>query len=228
MATQSRKKRLSSPVSRHKIREVIQKRILQGTYTTGTRLRQVQLAEEFGVSQSVIRESLLELRAIGLVDMKDQLGAFVSTIDSRKLKQAYEIREMMEGLAARLCCDQISREELRELEQLAERIRNLPPDKLDERAHLDREFHKRLIQISRSDMLIKIAESYEVLKKFSRAKQNQEQGQGASPDEHYKLLEPIRDNQPDEAERRMREHIRHGWKTISQALDSGVPLQWVD
>ena len=214
----------ASPLSRHKVREVIQKRILQGVYPTGARLRQVQLAKEFDVSQSVIRESLLELRAVGLVDMKDQLGAFVSTIDSRKLKQAYEIREMMEGLAARLCCDQISREELRELEQLVDRMRNLPPSQSDQLAHLDREFHKRLLQISRSDMLMKISESYEILQKFSRAKIQRSSQQ----DDHYLLLEPIRDNQPDEAERRMREHIRRGWKTVSQAVENGIPLQWVE
>ena len=217
------KKATKSPVSRHKVREIIQQRIFQGEYASGFRLRQVELAKEFEVSQSVIRESLLELRAIGLVDLKDQLGAFVSTIDSRKLRSAYEIREMMEGLAARLCCERISREELAELEQIAERIRNLPPSQIDEKAHLDREFHKRLIHITQSDMLVKISESYEILGKFSRAATNRE----SPPDDHYLLLEPIRNNQPDEAERRMREHIRQGWRTIEKAISNGFSLQWV-
>lgn len=218
------KKATKSPVSRHKVREIIQQRIFQGEYASGSRLRQVELAKEFEVSQSVIRESLLELRAIGLVDLKDQLGAFVSAIDSRKLKSAYEIREMMEGLAARLCCERISRQELAELEQIADRIRTLPPSQIDEKAHLDREFHKKLIRITQSDMLIKIAENYEILNKFSRAKNNQSN----PPDDHYLLLEPIRDNQPDEAERRMREHIRRGWRTIEKAIANGLSLQWVE
>ncbi|MBN1554801.1 MAG: GntR family transcriptional regulator [Phycisphaerae bacterium] len=224
MPVSKKKTSVDSSVIRHKIRDAIQQKIFQGEYTTGSRLHQIQLAREFKVSQSVIRESLLELHGMGLVELKDQLGAFVSGMDSRKLQQAYEIREMMEGLAARLCCDRINREELRELEQMAEKMRNFPPSREDERAHLDRMFHKKLMQITRNDMLIRISESYEILGKFTRTRDTRTQ----SPDMHYSLLEPIRDNQPDEAERRMREHIRRGWETVEKGIEDGFPLQWVE
>lgn len=222
-------KRFSSdnPVSRHKVRDTIQWRIIRGEYITGARLPQIHLAREFNVSQSVIRESLLELRAMGMVELKDQLGAFVSAVDSRKLVQAYEIREMMEGLAARLCCDRISREEFRELEQMAERMRNLTLSEFQEHLHLDREFHQRIVHLSRNDMLIQLSESYQILGKVLKIHNIQEGF--PQPENHFLLLEPIRDNQPDEAERRMREHIRRGRRELEQKITDGTfKLQWVE
>jgi DNA-binding GntR family transcriptional regulator len=161
-----------SPVSRHKVRDAIQRKIFRGEYRTGARLPQVHLAREFSVSQSVIRESLLELRAMGMVELKDQLGAFVREVDARKLVQAYQIREVLEGLAARMCCEHISRGELRELEQIAECMKNLPSSQDDERLHLDREFHQRIVHLSQSDMLIQLSESYRILGKTLKIRED--------------------------------------------------------
>ncbi|MBN1554800.1 MAG: GntR family transcriptional regulator [Phycisphaerae bacterium] len=224
---QIRNEKVASDVSvtRHKVRDAIQQKIFQGKYETGSRLPQVHLAREFNVSQSVIRESLLELRAMGMVELKDQLGAFVREVDSRKLLQAYEIREMLEGLAARLCCDRASRAELRDLDRMAERMRTLPPEQAQMRYPLDREFHQRIVHLSRNDMLIQFSESYQILGKVVKVNEKQD----LPPDEHHLLLKPILDNQPDEAERRMREHIQKGRRGLEQKIADGTfRWQWVD
>ena len=105
---------------RHRVRDGIQQLILSGEYRPGQRLVQQELAARFGVAQSVVRESLLELQFCGLVEAVDNLGMFVSGLGARTLVEAYEIREMLEGLAARLCCEHASRADLRELHELAE------------------------------------------------------------------------------------------------------------
>jgi DNA-binding GntR family transcriptional regulator len=213
-------------ISRHKIRDAIQRKIFQGQYATGSRLPQVHLAREFKVSQSVIRESLLELRAMGMVELKDQLGAFVRGVDSRKLVQAYAIREVLEGLAARMCCEHISRRELRELEQLAERMSRLDPSQEAERLPLDREFHQRIVHLSHCDMLIQLAESYRI---FGKALKIKDGNEDRFLSDHLVLLQPIRDNQPDQAERLMREHIRHGQVELEKKIADGTfKLQWVE
>src|SRR3954451_6879240 len=95
----------SPQTARHRVREDVRRLILSGELKPGTRLTQQQLAKRFGVAQSVIRESLLELQFTGLVESIDNLGIFVSELDTEKLLQAYEVREMLEGLAARSCCE---------------------------------------------------------------------------------------------------------------------------
>src|SRR5947208_16532515 len=98
-----------SDTARGRVREDVRRLILTGQLKPGTQLKQQHLAKHFGVAQSVVRESLLELQFTGLVRTVDNLGIFVSDLDGPRLLQAYEVREMLEGLAARLCCERAGR-----------------------------------------------------------------------------------------------------------------------
>src|SRR3954468_5844451 len=92
-----------APLTRHHVREKLQGMILSGERRPGSKLRQQELAEHFQVAQGVVREALLELQAYGLVETIDRRGMFVTQLDEGKLLEAFEVREMHEGLAARLC-----------------------------------------------------------------------------------------------------------------------------
>src|SRR6266576_922209 len=89
----------SQTTARGRVREDVRKMILTGELKPGTRLTQQHLAKKFGVAQSVVRESLLELQSSGLVRSVDNLGIFVSDLDKETLIHAYLVREMIEGLA---------------------------------------------------------------------------------------------------------------------------------
>src|SRR5829696_9422588 len=112
----------TTQTARARVRAELRKLILTGEFTPGSRLTQQQLAKRFGVAQSVIRESLLELQFSGLVESVDNLGIFVSDLDTDMLLQAYEVREVLEGMAARLCCETASRNDIKQLMDQAERI----------------------------------------------------------------------------------------------------------
>src|SRR3954467_12524718 len=114
-----------STTARSRVREDVRKLILSGELRPGSRLTQQQLAQRFGVAQSVVRESLLELQFSGLVESIDNLGVFVRNIDNNTLLHAYYVREMFEGLAARLCCQNASRADVKELLDIAERMYQL-------------------------------------------------------------------------------------------------------
>src|SRR5213083_3643409 len=88
----------TAETARGRVREDVRRLILSGELKPGTRLTQQHLAKRFGVAQSVVRESLLELQASGLVRSVDNLGIFVSDLDTNLLLQAYQVREMIEGL----------------------------------------------------------------------------------------------------------------------------------
>src|SRR3954451_24139461 len=104
--------------ARGRVREDVRRLILSGELKPGTRLTQQHLAKRFGVAQSVVRESLLELQASGLVRSVDNLGISVSDLDTHSLIHAYYVREMLEGLAPRLCCELASRADVRALYEM--------------------------------------------------------------------------------------------------------------
>ncbi len=214
-----------STTARSRVREDVRRLILSGELRPGTRLTQQQLAKRFGVAQSVIRESLLELQFSGLVESVDNLGIFVSDLDTDMLLQAYEVREMLEGLAARLGCERASRADLKALTEQAERIYQLGVDnKVVERGALDRDFHHRIIRFSENVILARLTEAYHVLGMIVQTSRSHEEIRR----EHLAIVKAMEDNQPDEAERLARSHVQGVRSAIAQQIADGkfVP-RWV-
>jgi DNA-binding GntR family transcriptional regulator len=200
--------------ARGRVREDVRKLILSGELKPGTRLTQQHLAKRFGVAQSVVRESLLELQASGLVRSVDNLGIFVSDLDTHSLIHAYHVREVLEGLAARVCCERASRADIRELYDMAERIDALGQSgQLAERGTLDRAFHHKMILISANPILTNLTDSYQMLNMVVQLTRDHEQVFR----EHRAIVQAIENGDCDEAERAARTHVA-GLRTFIQKL----------
>ena len=208
----------SRTVGRHQIRDVLQQMILDGRHRPGEKLVQQQLARQFGVAQGVVREALLELKAYGLVDTIDNRGVFVSDLNIQRLLDSFDVREMNEGLAARLCCDRVTRTDLRDLTELARAacLRG-KQGKLMEMASLDRKFHTQLVRLSGNSMLVRLATNYRVLGKVIQLTRDPDEVLA----EHLSVLKAIEEGQPDDAERLMRAHIRTGKRSLEQEVARG-------
>jgi len=90
----------------------IQARVLSGEFASGSRLRQESLATEFGVSRTPVREALRKLQAAGIVQLEPRRGARVRGPSAREVREAYEVRAELEGLAAALASGRMRDEEL--------------------------------------------------------------------------------------------------------------------
>ena len=93
----------------------IQARVLSGEFASGSRLRQESLATEFGVSRTPVREALRKLQAAGIVQLEPRRGARVRGPTAREVREAYEVRAELEGLAAALAAERMRDEELSRL-----------------------------------------------------------------------------------------------------------------
>jgi DNA-binding GntR family transcriptional regulator len=93
----------------------IQARVLSGEFASGSRLRQESLATEFGVSRTPVREALRKLQAAGIVQLEPRRGAMVRGPSAREVREAYQVRAELEGLAAALASSRIRDDELRRL-----------------------------------------------------------------------------------------------------------------
>ena len=211
--------------ARARVRTELRKLILTGEFTPGSRLTQQQLAKRFGVAQSVVRESLLELQSSGLVESVDNLGVFVAGLDNSKLLEAYQVREMLEGLAARLCCERASRADVRDLYDRVERIHQLGLDsKHEERGALDREFHHKTIVISQNTILLRVVDAYYVLGMTVQASRPHDVIQA----EHLAIVKAIEDNKPDVAEYAARQHVAGARAAIQKHItDHNFSPKWV-
>jgi DNA-binding GntR family transcriptional regulator len=205
--------------ARHRVREQIQQWILTGRRPAGTRLGQQELARRFGVAQGVVREALLELQISGLVETSDNRGACVGSVGPGMIIESVQIRGALEGLAVRLCCRRITREEIRRLEEHVRRIHQLAQENQFEQSGLqDRLFHQRLIEISGNRMLQRLSENFWVLGKITA-------GMGKDSkktlEEHLAILKAIEQGREKQAELLMREHIGDLGDGIEKQIQKG-------
>jgi DNA-binding GntR family transcriptional regulator len=223
--TTMRYESLQSRTVRHYVREEIQRRILSGESRPGERVAQQSLAKELGVGQGTVREALVELQWLGLVDTVDRLGVFVGNLDAARLCEAYEVREVLEGLAARRACNHASPADAVVLRKIADRILALSNEnKADEMGAADRAFHLQIVGLSRNKVLVRLAEGYRVLGMAVRASRDPE----IVHREHLEIVDAIERNFPDEAERLARKHVEEARRMIEQqaAANEFVP-KWV-
>jgi len=90
---------------RDQIRERILERILDGTFPPGHRLRETELVQEFGTSQSPVREALRQLEGLHYVETSPFRGTRVREISTAEMSEAYLLRGLLEQAAVELACE---------------------------------------------------------------------------------------------------------------------------
>ena len=103
---------------RGKIFTQLENDILRGKYKTGDVLNETKLSNELGVSRTPIREVLRQLELEGLVISIPNKGTIVRGLTKEDIEDIYEIRVLIEGVAARRATEKITTEQLAELEEI--------------------------------------------------------------------------------------------------------------
>lgn len=134
--------------------EVLRQAIVTGHLRPGARLVQEQLANELGVSRTPLREALRRLEQEGLVRVSGNRGLAVTELSPEGLLDNYDVREVLDGLAARLAAARISPGEQAELQSLhqrsAESIEEWDPE---EWMASNAEFHRFILRCAHSPAL---------------------------------------------------------------------------
>src|ERR1035437_4620831 len=99
------------------VRLQLQAAILAGELAPGQQLSVPELARQLDVSRGLVRESVLQLVADGLAVERPRRGVVVVTIGANEVRQIHEVREALEGQAARLCAQNPSQELTAALQQ---------------------------------------------------------------------------------------------------------------
>lgn len=115
--------RVAAPL-REQVTDVLREAILDFRLRPGERLVERDLIEKTGVSRATIREVLRQLTAEGLVTVIPQRGAVVVELTRKEAADLYEVRTMLEGLAARLFAERATDEQVKELRAQVDVLRS--------------------------------------------------------------------------------------------------------
>ena len=133
--------------------ERLREQILAGKLEPGARLRQVELAEEFEISQTPVREALARLASDGLVALRPRRGAEVVALSPREVEEVYELRALIEPYAVERAAEVASDEQLATIRELAEVPEGLSPRELFDR---NRRFHRSLCEGAGNGRLLQV------------------------------------------------------------------------
>jgi len=211
----------------------LRSRVLNGEIEVGSRLRQESLAAEFGVSRTPVREALRQLQAGGIVELQPHRGAIVRGPTPREIRDAYEVRAELEGLAAELAATRITDAQLHELSDSERHFRRAiaglvedggasEADANGEWTRANDMFHRVIQEAAGNERLTAIV--HDLHRAFPRGLTwSALSGSSAllkqNVDEHHAILAAIEQRDPSEARRRMVAHVRHAGELVADHFE---------
>ncbi|MBZ8134472.1 GntR family transcriptional regulator [Afifella sp. IM 167] len=109
---------------RHGVTESIRQAIAAGRFAPGERMPERDLCEMTGVSRTLVREALRQLESEGLIEVVAHRGPIVSQITAAQALGVYQVREVLEGLAAQLFAEEASAAERQALRAAFEELKS--------------------------------------------------------------------------------------------------------
>jgi DNA-binding GntR family transcriptional regulator len=139
---------------RGRVYNTIRDRILSGDYHENEELKENTIATELGVSRTPVREALRKLELEGLVNIIPNKGAYVTGITKKDIHDIYMIRSYLEGLCAKLACENITNAQIEALEEILYLTDfHARRSHFDQIVELDNKFHDLLYKASGSKIL---------------------------------------------------------------------------
>jgi len=189
--------------------EQLKEAIQAGTLSPGTRVREVEIAEQFGISRTPAREAIRRLESKGLISFVPHYGAVISSLDHQQTMELYDLREILEGSAAAFAARHASAAEIEELAELVAAEPALATD-ADRLADLNRVFHGSLYRAAHNRFLeralIGLRDSMALLGGTSLRIEGRYE---TAHEEHDQIVAALRMRDTDAAEAAARTHIRN-------------------
>jgi DNA-binding GntR family transcriptional regulator len=204
--------------------ETLRSGIKEGRYAPGQRLIEADLVRELGVSRGPVREALHRLAGVGLVMIEPHRGVVVRRLSRKDVETLYEVREVIEGLAARLATKNVKeRKGVKQLRALRQKMRKAHRNKdVATYMEVNEELHQKIVELSDNSWLEHLVDHMHLHTfrlGFAQLMVRLED-MGASEEEHEKVIQAILDGDAQKAERAMRTHVRHSAKLVQKLPDS--------
>ncbi len=186
--------------------------LLNGEYSAGARLSEIELSEKCGVSRTPVREALRRLAVEYFVRIEPNRGAFVIDWSREDIMDMFEMRSMMEGLAARKASERASDAHVTKMrgiiDEIDEIVQAAGPTMRDDFLTLNRQFHDAIFEASGSPKLTEIISRFVEQAVIVRtAAQYSVSDIAHSNQQHKELLSAIETRNGALAETVMRAHI---------------------
>jgi DNA-binding GntR family transcriptional regulator len=209
---------------KNSVYEGIRQQIIEEKLVPGQWLLERELCQTYGMSRTPIREILWKLTADGFVEQEANRGFIVRRLGLEQIFEIFQTREAIEGMAARLAClkgGESFRSTLREIKKKITRT-NIESDPAAGIA-LGRELHSAIMDAAQNGIMIdfnkKLANMTILTANITKRSPSIEK---ASAEAHLNIINAVLEQDQDEAEKMMREHLRETCRHVVEQFYPGV------
>jgi DNA-binding GntR family transcriptional regulator len=197
--------------------------ILAGKFGGGERVREEEVAQLLGVSRTPVREALRRLQSQGLLEPRTGRGLCVVALGRQQILELYEMREVLEGAAARLAARHASDSEIGLLEELLDAC-SVAEDDPDRLASVNRLLHHAIYDASHNRYLLSALQSiYDSMALLGATTFTVPGRSKTANQEHRAIVQAIATRAPEAAETVARSHIERAKETRLKMLVGSDP-----
>lgn len=209
---------------RKKVHNHVREQILSGEIGPHERLIETKIAKEIGTSRTPVREALHNLELEGLVESIPRVGYMVKALDDQEVAEIWEIRCLIEGLAARWTAEKAGEKAVRELRKnisLAEE--KVARGDLMAFVDLDAQFHETIAKLSGGKRLLELSQTLRRHALRYRIESiNLPDTALRAIEGHKKIVEAIEKGNPEEISDAIKAHLDQSKKdTLRYAFEGG-------
>lgn len=192
-----------------RLQAVITERIIDGTYTPGERLVELQLAKEFGVSQAPVREALRTLAAMRLVEIRPRRGTFVRAASHDDLAEVYLVRGALERTAGMAAYADLHRDPSALEAALTDMRAGADAGDTTRVVEASTQFHRAIVLASHNSILIAIWDNLAIGVRTLATVRRTGLDLHQAAEAHVPILEAFRSGTPESVGRLLEEHQQH-------------------
>lgn len=189
----------------------IRRKILNGKYTPGENLTELEVSKELNVSRTPVREAFKHLESEGLLELRPNRGAVVVGIGRSDIEDIYEIRSLLEGRAAERAALQADKKALEQLAEILDLTEFYIERKdFDRVTTMDDRFHRTIYELTGSRMLQRILKELHAYAENIRERSIKEPGRAELMlREHRAIVEAMVAQNPEKAGELMVQHVQN-------------------
>ena len=195
---------------REKIYIYLRDAITNNDIPPGERIYEKQIAEDFNVSITPVREAILQLSMEGFIEVTTHKNIIVKQISLLEVNDIYEVQAALEGFAGRLATLQLNDKHLNKMEKLIEKMEKYYDlNNIDKFYELNETIHELYLKQSGNQLINDIISNIELRKKMFRYRitfLSKKEIMKKAIDDHKNILKGFLSRNPDEVERLIRDH----------------------
>ena len=203
--------------------EELKREILVGEIAPGTRMMEIELADEMGVSRTPVREAIRKLEKEGLVTIEPRKGAYASDVSIKDMVDVLEVREDLEAMAAAMAAQKVNKDEKQALiEATMEYKEAVESERTEDIIRCDEKFHQLIVNYSGNKTLIQLfSQVQELALRFRYLYYDDSSRYERMPMEHREIEEAILSGDYEKARVAAGEHVK---KLKQFVIDEGEKI----